>query len=106
MLKQRTIIALAMMAVGTFMALAQQPDRPVEVAQIHAVITELNKARQNSDAKAFSQLFTRDGTLRIGNEIVAAGRDSIERIVNKPMFWSEKTPPTIQNEVIRLVSTG
>jgi hypothetical protein len=67
---------------------------------------ELNKARKNSDAKALSQLFTQDGTLRIGNEIVATGRDEIERAVNKPKFWSEKTPPNLRNEVVRLVSTG
>jgi ketosteroid isomerase-like protein len=105
--QKRTIIALAAMAGSISMALAQEPDRLVEeVTQIHSVIAELNKARKNSDAKAFSQLFTRDGTLRIGNEIVATGQDAIERTVNKPTFWSEKTPPNMRNEVVRLVSTG
>jgi hypothetical protein len=105
MLKQRTIIALAVTATIST-ALAQEPDRLAEVNQIHSVIVELNNARKHSDAKAFSQLFARDGTLRIGNEIVATGRDEIERTVNKPTFWSEKTPPNMRNEVIRLVSTG
>jgi hypothetical protein len=107
MLKQRTIITLVLTAITISMALAQEPDRLLEeITQIHSVIAELNKARKNSDAKAFSQLFALDGTLRIGNEIVATGRDAIERIVNKPMFWSEKAPPNMRNEVVRLVSTG
>jgi hypothetical protein len=88
MLKQRTIIILMVAAVTISTALAQEPDRlEEEVNQIHSVIVELNNARKNSDAKAFSQLFVRDGTLRIGNEIVAAGRDEIERMVKKPTFW-------------------
>jgi uncharacterized protein (TIGR02246 family) len=97
-------LAVTVFTIST--ALAQEPDRLEQINQIHSVIAELNKARKNSDAKAFSQLFTRDGTLRIGNEIVATGRDSIERIVNKPTFWSEKTPPNLRNEVVRLVAPG
>jgi uncharacterized protein (TIGR02246 family) len=106
MLKRRTIIALAVTAFRIFPALAQEPDRLEEITQIHSVIVELNKARKNSDAKAFSQLFARDGSLRIGNEIVATGRDEIERAMNKPTFWSEKTPPNLRNEVVRLVAPG
>ena len=106
MLKQRTIITLAVMAVTISTALAQEPDRLEEINQIHSVIVELNKARKNSDAKAFSQLFTRGGTLRIGNEIVATGRDEIEKALKKPSAWTEVTPPNLKNEVIRLVSTG
>jgi len=106
MLTRRTIIALAVTALTIFPVLAQQPDRLEEITQIHAVIAELNRARKHSDAKAFSQLFTLDGTLRIGNEIVATGRDEIERTVDKPTFWSEKTPPNLRNEVVRLVAPG
>jgi uncharacterized protein (TIGR02246 family) len=106
MLKRRTIIALAVTAVSITPALAQTPDRLEEVTQIHSVIAELNRARKNSDAKAFSQLFTRDGTLRIGNEIVAAGRDAIEKALKKPSAWTEVTPPSIGNESVRFVSTG
>jgi ketosteroid isomerase-like protein len=104
MLKQRTIITLAATAFTISTALAQEPDRPLEVARIRSVIGELNKARKNSDAKAFSQFFVQDRTLRIGNEIIAAGRDEIEKALKNPSAWTEVTPPTIQNEVVRFVS--
>jgi uncharacterized protein (TIGR02246 family) len=99
-----TIIALAAMAVSTLVALAQEPDRPTEVARIRSVIAKLNKARKNSDAKAFSQLFARDGTIRVGNRIVATGQGEIEKTVTKPLFWSETTAPRIENESIRFGS--
>src|SRR5260370_31629074 len=101
MLKQTKIIALAVTAVSSLMALAQPPDRTLEVARIRSVIAELNKARKNSGAKAFSELFVQDGTLRIGNEIVATGRDAIEKALKKPSAWTEVTAPIIGHESIR-----
>src|SRR5260221_8839844 len=105
MRQQRMLIALVLMASSTFMALAQELNRTVEVARVRAVIAELNKARMKYDGKAFSQLFARDGTVRIGREIVATGQAAIEKTVNKPLFWSETTVPTIENESVRFVSS-
>jgi uncharacterized protein (TIGR02246 family) len=105
MLQQRTLIVLALTVGSAFLALAQEPDRPAEVARIRSVIAEVNKARKNSDAKAFSQLFTRDGTLRIGNEIVATGPTAIENVLKKRPAWTEVTPPTIGNESVRFMSS-
>src|SRR5260221_11479425 len=104
MRQQRMLIALVLMASSTFMALAQELNRTVEVARVRAVIAKLNKARMKYDGKAFSQLFARDGTVRIGREIVATGQAAIEKTVNKPVFWSETTAPTIEKESVRFVS--
>ncbi len=103
--KQRMLGALIVTAISSSIVLAQEPNRSVETARIRSVIAELNEARKNSDAKAFSQLFVQDGTLRVGTEIIATGRDAIERTVNKPAFWSEVTPPIIGNEFVRFVSS-
>jgi uncharacterized protein (TIGR02246 family) len=105
MLHLRTIIALAATAGAISTALAQEPDRPAEVARIRSVIAELNKARKTPIPKAFSQLFVRDGTLRIGNEIVANGRDAIEKSLKNPSAWTEITAPNIENESVRFVSS-
>jgi uncharacterized protein (TIGR02246 family) len=104
--QQRTIMALVVTACGIITAPAEEPNRPVETARIRSVIVELNKARAKYDGKAFSQLFVRDGTVRNGNEIIATGRDAIEKTVNKPLFWSETTAPRIGNESVRFVSLG
>jgi uncharacterized protein (TIGR02246 family) len=87
------------------MALAQEPDGPVESARIRSVIAELNKARTKYDGKAFSQLFARDGTVRIGREIVATGQAAIEKTVTKPLPWSETTAPMIDKESVRFLSS-
>jgi uncharacterized protein (TIGR02246 family) len=104
MLRQRTIIALVLASGGTLNAAGQERDRPVELDRIHAVIADLNKARTRHDGKAFSQLFCRDGTVRIGNQIAASGRAAIEKKVTKPLPWSETTAPRIENEFVRFVS--
>jgi uncharacterized protein (TIGR02246 family) len=104
MLQQRAVIALMLTAGITLIAPAQEPDRPAEADRIRAVIVELNKARRNSDAKAFSQLFAQDGTLRVGNEIIATGPHAIENSLKRPLVWSEVTPPRIGNESVRFVS--
>jgi hypothetical protein len=68
MLRKRTIIALLV----AMTAAAQEPDRTT--AAIRSVISELNQARKDSDAKAVSELFTRDGSLAVGNQILASGQ--------------------------------
>jgi uncharacterized protein (TIGR02246 family) len=105
MLKQRMLGVLMVAAISSSITLAQEPNRPGEAARIRSVIAELNEARKKSDAKAFSQLFVQDGTLRVGNEIIATGRDAIERTASKPAFWTEVTPPIIGNESVRFVSS-
>ena len=92
-------------ATATLIALAEEPDRPADVARIRSVIAELNKARNTSDGKAFSNLFSPDGTLKIGNDIVATGRVAIEKTVTKPLFWSEVTAPAIGNESVHFLSS-
>src|SRR5713226_5856263 len=104
MLQQRAVIALMVTAGITLITPAQEPDRLAEADRIRSVIVELNKARRNSDAIAFSQLFARDGTLRVGNEIIATGRDAIEKSLKGPLVWSEVTTPRIGNESVRFVS--
>src|SRR5262249_33888074 len=63
-----------------------------------------NKARKEADAKAFSELFARDGNLRIGNQILATGPSAIEKVLKKPRAWSEVTAPRIEDESVRFVS--
>ena len=103
-LQQRTLIAQIVTACGTCMALAQESNRPVEVARIRSVIAEMNKARKDSDARAFSEVFARDGSLRIGNEIIATGPNAIESVLKRPA-WTEVTAPMIGNESVRFVSS-
>lgn len=104
MLQQRATIALLVTAGLPLIAAAQEPDRPADLDRIRSVVIDLNKARRNSDAKAFSQLFDRDGTLRVGNQIIATGPDAIEKALKGPHAWSEVTPPKIGHESVRFVS--
>src|SRR5260370_23127575 len=105
MLQQRAVIALMVTAGITLITPAQEPDRLPEADRIRSVIVELNKTRRNSDAKAFSQLFARDGTLRVGNEIIATGPNAIEDAMKNPPVWTEMTAPKIENESVRFVSS-
>src|SRR2546423_146705 len=88
-LRHRMFISVLIAAGATLIALAEEPDRPADVARIRSVIAELNKARKTSDGKAFSNPFSPEGTLKIGTEIVAIGRVAIEKTMTKPLFWSE-----------------
>ena len=85
-------------------AAAQEPDRTT--AAIRSVISELNQARKDSDAKAVSELFTRDGSLAVGNQILASGQTEIENLLQDPVIWSEVTAPSIQIESLRFVFPG
>jgi hypothetical protein len=105
MLHQRTLVSVVIAATASLIALAEEPDRRADVARIRSVIVEFNKARKSSDGKAFSNLFSPDGTLKIGNEIVATGRVAIEKTVTKPLFWSEVTAPIIGNESVHFISS-
>jgi len=102
--QQRMLIALAVTVSSTLITLAEEPDRPVETARVRSVIVELNKARRDANAKAFSQLFAPDGNLRVGNEIIATGPDAIEDAMKNPPVWTEMTAPKIENESVRFVS--
>jgi uncharacterized protein (TIGR02246 family) len=90
---------------GVQAIIAQQLDRRLDADRIRSVIALLNESRQHSDAKAFAQLFTLDGELRIGNQILATGRKAIEDALQKRRIWSEVTAPLIGNESIRFLST-
>jgi len=98
-------ISVLIAATAPLIALAEEPDRRADIAQIRSVIAELNKARKSSDGKAFSNLFSLDGTLKIGNQIVAMGRVAIEKTMTKPLFWSEVTAPIIGNESVHFISS-
>src|SRR5437867_13052469 len=87
------------------MAFAQEPDRLRELDRIRSVIAELNKARRNADAKRFSELFARDGTLRVGNEIIATGPNAIEKAMGNPPVWTEMTALRIENDSVRCVAS-
>src|SRR5271154_2366885 len=86
-------------ATCSWIAPAQEPDG------IQSVITRLNQARKDSDAVAFSQLFARDGTLRVGNEVVASGQRAIENALEKRVAWSEVTAPVIRRPSVRFLSS-
>ena len=75
-----------------------------DLGPIRSVIAEVNEARKNDDIEAFSHLFARNGTLRIGNEIVATGQDAIEKALKRSPVWSEVTAPRIGRESVRFVS--
>ena len=98
MLQPRTMIALVLAAGSTLTAMAQ------ETAPIRSVIAALNKARRNADPKSFSRLFAPDGSLRVGNEIIATGPEAIENAFKNPQVWSETTAPIIGKESIHFVS--
>jgi uncharacterized protein (TIGR02246 family) len=100
MLRKLTIVALY----GVQAAIAQQPDRRLDADRIRAVIAQLNESRLHADAKAFTQLFTPDGELRSGSQILATGRKAIEDSLPKRRIWSEVTVPLIGNESIRFLS--
>src|ERR1700722_2949566 len=95
----RTVIALVLAATCTWVAPAQEPDG------IQSVITKLNQARKDSDAVAFSQLFAQDGTLRVGNEVVASGQRPIEKALEKRLVWSEVTAPVIRKASVQFLSS-
>jgi uncharacterized protein (TIGR02246 family) len=102
-LDMRTIIALFVTAVCSW---TQEPSRQLEADRIQSVIAKLNQARIDSDAKAFSQLFVRDGTLRIGNAVVTFRQDAIANALEERPAWSEQTPPLIGKVSVRLLSPG
>jgi hypothetical protein len=106
MLQKPAILSVLIAATASLIAMAEEPDQPAEAARIRSVIVELNKARKTSDGKAFSNLFSLDGTLKIGNQIVAMGRVAIEKTLTKPLFWSEVTAPIIGNESVHFLSSG
>lgn len=93
MLRKCALLAFVIVAAG-----AQDLD------PIRSVIVEVNKARLGDDVEAFSQLFARDGTLRIGDEIVARGQDAIQKALKRSQVWSEVTAPRIGKELVRFVS--
>ena len=95
----RTVIALVVTVACSWIAPAQEPDG------IQSAITKLNQTRKDSDAVAFSQLFARDGTLRVGNEVVASGQKAIENALEKRLVWSEVTAPVISKATVRLLSS-
>jgi uncharacterized protein (TIGR02246 family) len=77
----------------------QEPDG------IRSVISALNKARAQHDSKAFAQLFTTDGELRIGSQIVATGPAGIENALRRPEeIWSETFSAGIEIGSIRFLS--
>ena len=99
MSKKITIILL-MVAAG----LAQESVRPAEADRIRSVITQVNKARKDSDAKAFSLLFAPNGGLRVGNQTVAIGPIAIEEATKGPLIWSEVTAPIIEIRFVRFMT--
>lgn len=101
MLRSLTILTLY----GVAPAIAQEPGRRLEADRVRSVIAQVNQSRLDTDAKAFAQLFTVDGELRIGGEIVATGRKGIEDTLQKRRIWSEVTAPLIGNETVRFLSS-
>ncbi len=77
-----------------------------ELDGIRSLIVEMNKARQNNDRRSSVQLFAPDGTLRIGNRIIATGHDAIDKALQRSRIWSEVTAPVIGKESVRMVAPG
>jgi hypothetical protein len=98
-------MVLAVMAAGTTVVLAQEQVAPWNGIGFGRSFGELNKARRNANAKAFSELFARGETRRVGTDIVASGRDAIEKVMKDPPLWTEVTPPIIGKESVHFVSS-
>src|SRR5882724_5564811 len=94
------MLRICALFVVVLVASAQDLDR------IRLVIVEVNKARKTNDMEAFSRLFVRAGTVRVGGEIVANGQDEIRKMRKGSPVWSEATPPKIGHESVREVSPG
>jgi uncharacterized protein (TIGR02246 family) len=78
---------------------AQEPDR------IRSVLSALNQARAQHDSKAFAQLFTSDGELLIGGQVVATGPAGIENALRQPAeIWTETFSAGIEIGSIRFLS--
>jgi uncharacterized protein (TIGR02246 family) len=100
-MRKLTIVAFY----GAMTAIAQGPDRTLNTDRIRSVIAQLNESRLHTDGKAFAQLFTLDGELRMASEVLATGRKAIENTLQKRRIWSEVTAPLIGNESIRFLSS-
>ncbi len=95
----RTVIAIVVATVCSWTAPAHEPNG------IRSVIAKLNQARKNSDAKALSELFAPDGTLRVGTVVVASGQDAIGDALDKRPAWSEVTAPVIGRISVRFLAS-
>jgi uncharacterized protein (TIGR02246 family) len=104
MLQQGTLLALVIAANSTLIAVAQEPNRLVDMARIRSVIAAVNEARRDSGTRALSRLFAPDGTLRVDSRIIATGRDAIEKALEKSQVWNEVTAPTIHHESVHFVA--
>jgi uncharacterized protein (TIGR02246 family) len=98
------LMLLIAMVMGAWRAAAQVAPLGGYPDEIRAVITQVNTARGQTDADAFSKLFTSDGELRIGPEIYGNGPSAITEALGKSQVWSEVTPPVIRDETVRFVS--
>jgi hypothetical protein len=95
------LITLIATLIAVFLVAAKADDHD----EIRAVLQRFNESVRKSESQPFRTLFTSQADYRDATRVLK-GSDVLASLFAKGQVWSERTPPMLQEQTIRLVGTS